>query len=143
MARRDTTDIGLLVLRIGMAALLIGFHGWARLIRAFEYAVMGQPWTFVNLVQRLGFPYPPVFAVASALAESIAALLIGLGLFTRTGAVILVANMSVAFYNEAAKGDSFELPGLYLLLALVVLIAGPGRFTIRRPTSRSSSGRAA
>ena len=27
--------------------------------------------------------------------------------------------MAVAFYNEAGKGDPFELPALYLLIALV------------------------
>ena len=36
-----TTDVALFVMRLGYAALLIGFHGWTRLLRAFHYAVHG------------------------------------------------------------------------------------------------------
>ena len=64
------TDLGLLILRIGIGSMLLGLHGWARLVKAFSYLFLGQPWTFVALVQRMGFPMPTVFAVASANAES-------------------------------------------------------------------------
>ena len=40
--------------------------------------------------------------------------------------------MAVAFYNEAGKGDPFELPALYLLIALVAAIAGPGAMSLDR-----------
>ena len=53
-------------------------------------------------------------------------MLIALGLFTRPAAAVVAFNMAVAFYNEAVKGDPFELPALYLLLALALLVAGPG-----------------
>ena len=132
MTRSSATDWGLLLLRLGFAALLIGLHGWTRLGRAYNFVVHGQPWTFVDLVGRLGFPFPPVFAVLSALSESAAVTLIAVGLFTRPAAAIVAFNMAVAFYNEAGKGDPFELPALYLLLALVVLVAGPGAMAVDR-----------
>ena len=72
MRRYSEIDLGLLLLRLGFAALLIGFHGWTRLFRAFNLVVHHQAWPFVGLVQRLGFPYPSVFAVLSALSESVA-----------------------------------------------------------------------
>jgi putative oxidoreductase len=130
MSRASTSDIGLLAMRVGFAALLIGFHGWVRLHRAFGYAVFGEPWTFVALVGRLGFPFPPVFAVLSALAESIAVLFVGVGLFTRWAAGIVAINMAVALLNELLKGDPIELPALYLLGAVVIVVLGPGRFSI-------------
>ncbi|MEO7270655.1 MAG: DoxX family protein [Vicinamibacterales bacterium] len=136
MTRYSATDWGLLLLRLGFAALLLGLHGWTRLLRAFNYVVHGQPWTFVDLVGRLGFPFPSVFAVASALSESAAVALIAVGLFTRPAAAIVAFNMAVAFYNEAGKGDPFELPALYLLLALVAAITGPGAIAVDR--SRTS-----
>ena len=139
MARDGKHDVGLLFLRVSYAGMLIGFHGWARFFRAFNYAVHHQPWTFVALVQRLGFPIPGVFAVLSALAESIGALCIGLGFFTRWAALIVAINMSVAFYNEAAKwsnGGTPELPGLYLIGALVIIILGGGRYGIDGAVSR-------
>jgi putative oxidoreductase len=137
MTRYSGTDWGLLLLRLGFAALLIGLHGWTRLLRAYNFVVHGQPWTFVDLVGRLGFPYPSVFAVLSALSESVAVALIAVGLFTRPAAAIVAFNMAVAFYNEAGKGDPFETPALYLLLGLVVAVAGPGGLAIDRARGRS------
>jgi putative oxidoreductase len=133
MARYSSVDWGLLLLRLGFTALLVALHGWARLIRAFNFVVHGTAWTFVGLVERLGFPYPSVFAVLSALSESVAVVFVALGLFTRPAAAIVAFNMAVAFYNEAGKGDPYELPALYLLMALVLVIAGPGRLAIRWP----------
>ena len=124
--------MGLLVLRLGVAALLIGFHGWPRLHRAVDYVFFGEPWTFVNLVGRLGFPFPPVFAVASAMAESIAAACMALGLWTRWTAAIVAFNMAVALANEAYKGDPIELPALYFIGALAIAILGAGSVSLDR-----------
>ena len=122
--------IGLLVLRLGFASLLLGFHGWTRLGRAVGYVFYGQPWTFVDLVGRLGFPMPALFAVLSATAESVGAVLIAVGLFTRWASAIVAVNMAVALFNEASKGDPLELPALYLLGAVAIMLLGPGEWSL-------------
>jgi putative oxidoreductase len=122
--------IGLLALRLGFASLLFGFHGWTRLGRAIGFAFHGQPWTFVGLVGRLGFPMPAFFAVLSATAESVGALLVAVGLFTRWASAIIAINMAVALFNEASKGDPLELPALYLLGAVAILLLGPGQWSL-------------
>ena len=122
--------IGLLVLRLGFASLLLGFHGWTRLGRAVGYVFYGQPWTFVDLVGRLGFPMPALFAVLSATAESVGAVLIAVGLFTRWASAIVAVNMAVALFNEAWKGDPLELPALYLVGAVAILLLGPGQWSL-------------
>jgi len=129
-ARVDTAalDLGLLVLRLGLAALMLALHGWARLGRAFSYSVLGAEWPFISLVAGLGFPMPGMFAVASALSESIGAILVGIGLFTRPAAVFLAIDMMVALYNEVSGADQIELPALYLVAAVTILITGPGRY---------------
>ena len=122
--------IGLLVLRLGFASLLLGFHGWARLGRVIGYVFYGQPWTFVDLVERLGFPMPAVFAILSATAESVGALLVALGLFTRWASALIAINMAVALFHEGAKGDPLELPALYFLGAVAILLLGPGPWSL-------------
>jgi len=122
--------IGLLILRVGFASLLLGFHGWTRLGRAIGYVFYGHAWTFVDLVGRMGFPMPAVFAVLSATAESVGALLVAVGLFTRWGSALIAINMAVALFNEASKGDPLELPALYLLGAVAILLLGPGPWSL-------------
>ena len=133
------TSIGLLVLRLGFASLLIGFHGWTRLGRAVGYVFHGDAWTFVGVVERLGFPMPSVFAVLSASAESVGPLLVAMGLFTRSASSVIAFNMAVAVFNEAVKGDPLELPLFYLLGALAIAILGPGRWSIDGRRTRGGS----
>ena len=122
--------IGLLILRLGFASLLLGFHGWTRLGRMIGYTLYGQPWTFVDLVDRLGLPIPAVFAVLSATAESVGGLLVALGLFTRWASALIAINMAIALFSEASKGDPLELPALYLLGAVAILLLGPGPWSL-------------
>jgi len=130
MNRKGTIDVGLLFFRVGLAALMFGLHGYARFFHAYHYVASRQPWTFVDVVARLGFPFPAFFAVVSALSESIPAMFIALGLYTRVAATVLAIDMVVAFYNEAHKGDPFELPALYLVGALTLVIVGAGKFSL-------------
>ena len=130
MNRASRADIGLLVFRVGIAAFMVGFHGWTRLNRAIGYALFDQPWTFVEMVDRLGFPFPVMFAIFSVLSESVGALLLAIGLFTRWASAILAINMAVALLNELFKGDPIELPGLYLLGAVTVILLGPGQLSL-------------
>ena len=130
MSRPTAADIGLLVLRLGYASLLIGFHGWTRLHRAIDYVFFNQPWTFVSVVDHLGFPVPAVFAVASAMAESLGALFMAVGLWTRWASAVVAFNMAVAVVNEAAKGDPFELPALYCIGALAIALLGAGGLSV-------------
>src|ERR671918_320254 len=97
-ARVETAalDVGLLVLRLGVAGLMFALHGWARPGRAFSYSVFGTEWPFTTLVAGLGFPMAGIFAVASALSESAGAILVAVGCFTRPAAAFLAIDMAVA-----------------------------------------------
>jgi hypothetical protein len=54
---------------------------------------------------------------------------------------VIAFNMTVAVYNEASKGDPYELPALYLLIAIVLFVAGPGRISAGAPRSSESDRR--
>ena len=124
------SDAALLAGRVGLAALLLAFHGTTRLGRAADYLAGREAWPFVELVAALGFPWPAGFAVASAAAESIGAVLLASGAWTRLAAGAIAINMLVATYNEVVKGDSLELPALYLAGAVMFVIAGGGRWSV-------------
>ncbi len=131
MTEGTKRDYALLWLRLAVGGITFGLHGAARLGKLYHYFVLGQPWPFVGLVHRIGFPVPVVFAVASSLAESICALLVITGLFTRWAALALVINMSVATGFEISKGGSgAELPAIYLIANIAVAIAGSGRYSL-------------
>lgn len=125
-------DRGLLLLRLGLATLLISLHGAPRLVRAFQYFIHGESWPFVDFLAGLGFPFPVMCALLSTSAESTAACLVGIGFLTRSAACVIAINMTVAVYVEATGGDPFELPAFYLLGALVVAISGAGSYSLDR-----------
>ena len=128
---RDSRDLGLLFLRVGIGSMLLGVHGWARLVKAFSYLFLGQPWTFIGLVQRMGFPVPVVFAVASALAESVGAVLLIVGLGTRWAALAIGINLAVAVGLELSKHSAaVELPSVYLIAVVAIAIAGAGGYSL-------------
>ena len=124
-------DLGLLILRLGFASVLLGYHGWSRLIQIQAW-LTGHPWAFVGVVDKLGFPAPVVFALLSALSESIGSMLVAAGFYTRWASAMITISMSVAFCTKFSKGESFELPALYLLWALTITVAGGGRYALER-----------
>lgn len=124
------TDIGLLVLRAGVGLGLATLHGWSKLSAASAYFVNGQDWPFIGAVASLGFPIPSAFASATALVESVAAVLLAIGLFTRLSAGLIAFNMSVAVYLHLKNGQSAELAALYLVSSLVVAASGAGQYSL-------------
>jgi putative oxidoreductase len=111
------------------------------LIRASSYLLLGEQWTFIGLVGGIGFPFPVVFALLSTAADSIGALLVGLGFLTRWAALVIAINMTVAVYFETTGGDPFELPALYLLGAVVLVVTGAGAYSLDAVRSTRSSER--
>ena len=128
---KEGREYGWLVLRLGTGAMLFGLHGWGRIFKLYSYLVLGQPWTFVGLVQRIGFPMPAVFAVASALVESIGAIMLLVGCKTRWVALLLAFNLAVAVGFELSKGGGgAELPGVYLIPLVALALGGAGRYSL-------------
>lgn len=114
--------ISLLILRAG-AGLLILTHGWPKLLKVFNGDFsFGDP---------IGLG-PTLSLILAAFAEGICGILVTLGLGTRIASFVLVINMSVVAFIAHA-GDSFgtkEKGLLFLLLFLVILLTGPGKYSI-------------
>lgn len=120
------TNFALFVLRLWLGLSMFFIHGLDKLENFNKYATM--------------FPDPLGIGVKPGLslvifAETLGAILLALGLLARFGALTLVIDMGVAFFmvHKMAVGmapHSGELAFIYLAGFVVLLIAGPGKFSV-------------
>lgn len=122
-------SIGLLILRAG-SGLMMAVHGWDK----FQ--------DFTNKVKT--FSAPKFFLVswmsnhvalsAAIFAELVCAILIVIGLATRPAAFFFAFTMLMARFfvpiPEAFAATAHEMSALYLLIGIVILITGAGKFSI-------------
>ncbi|MBV9791299.1 MAG: DoxX family protein, partial [Chloroflexi bacterium] len=83
----------------------------------------------------------------AAISEFGGGLALILGLFTPIAMLGLICTMAVAVFTHVTRGDpwvsqsgSFELPALYLIVALVFALVGPGRFSLDALLLSKASG---
>ena len=119
---------GLLILRL-VVGLAFVFHGYGKIQNPFGW--MGPNSTI-----------PAVFQGLAALSEFGGGLAWIAGLLTPLASLGVACTMSVAVWTHASvlhdpfvslKGArSYELAAAYLCVALLLLLAGPGRFSLDR-----------
>lgn len=120
---------GLLILRL-VAGLAFMFHGWGKIQNPTGW--MGPNATIPGFLQAL-----------AAVAEFGGGLAWMLGLLTPLASLGLACTMVVATWLHAfmlkdpfvAKGPgsgSYELASVYFCIAVLLLLAGPGRFSLDR-----------
>lgn len=123
-------DAGLLVLRAWLGLSMFILHGFDKLSNFSGTVSM--------FTEKMGIPW--LFGAAAVLAESIAAVLLAIGLATRWSALFLAATMSVAFFKVhqgILKGEgSGEMAFLYLAGFVALLITGPGRYSVDASLSK-------
>ncbi len=126
-------DVALLILRLA-AGIGLFTHGRMKL---------PPPERFISMVGGLGFPLPELFAWCAALAESVGALLLAVGLLTRPASAAIAVTMGVAFFG-AHRNDAFsvkELSMLYGVIGLAFLLLGAGRLSLDRLAGGASGKR--
>jgi putative oxidoreductase len=128
-------DAGLLVLRLGLAAILL-FHGVYKATHGVAW--IGGPLGAVGL--------PSALAYGTYVAELLAPVLLILGLWTRAAALVIAFNMAMAIFlarrgdigkiNPAGGGWAIELEVLLLVAALALALAGGGRYGLGKSAVR-------
>jgi putative oxidoreductase len=127
---------GLLILRL-VAGLAFVFHGWGKIQNPTGW--MGPN---ANI--------PGVFQALAAVSEFGGGLAWILGVLTPLASFGLACTMAVAAYMHAfilkdpfvARGPgsgSYELAAVYLCIAILFLLTGPGRFSLDRLLSREKA----
>ena len=95
------------------------------------------------LIAHVGFPAPAILAVWITFNESIGALLIGCGLFTRIAAVSAALGMAGALYTSLRLGEDWLRAALYLIVFIALTLTGAGKFSIDRALQTRKSNRRA
>jgi uncharacterized membrane protein YphA (DoxX/SURF4 family) len=127
-------DWGLLALR--SAGFLLAFTfglqkiGWY--ISAFH---SGKPFSSIGLaplIAQVGFPAPVILALWITFNESIGALFLGCGLFTRVLAASAALGMAGALYTSVRLGEDWLRAALYLIVFIGLSLTGPGKLSVDR-----------
>ncbi len=121
-------NYGLLVLRIGIAWLMITNHGWDKITGGTErWAGVGE-----FGMKHLGITFLPVFwGFMAAFSESIGAFLIGIGLGTRIAAGLLMITMLVGVNMHITTGEgSPEMALAYASICAALALSGAGDFSL-------------
>lgn len=129
LALSPRVSAGLLALRL-LAGLAFVFHGWGKIQNPFSW--MGAASDMPGILQAL-----------AAISEFGGGLAWMLGLLTPLASLGLACTMAFAVHLHAVvMGDpfvpqgpgqgSYELAALYFTVSLLLLLAGPGRFSADR-----------
>ena len=118
---------GLLLLRIIGGSMMVYNHGWSKITADPEkWNRLGHALTdFIGLEFLSTF-----FGFMAAFSESVCALLIVIGLFTIPASILLSFTMFVAIMNHIFDNEMPELAIMYCLLSLVLIISGPGNYSL-------------
>jgi putative oxidoreductase len=123
-------DFGKLLLRLTLGVLLL-VHGVAK--------ITGGIGPIETMLQNAGLPRTLAYGVY--VGEVIAPLLVIVGWYARSGAVLIVLDMAFAVYLAhrsrllaitPSGGWALELEAFYLLTALALAFLGPGRYGLNR-----------
>lgn len=130
MKIKTNIDLGLLILRVGIGASFCYFYGIPKIMAG------PQMWEGIGAAMgKLGIHFMPVaWGFMAALAESLGAALLVLGIFTRTAAACLAFTMVIAVIHHVTAGDELVKASHAIeagMVFLALMAAGSGKYAIR------------
>lgn len=134
-ARRGTQDLGLMLLRVGLGALLIA-HGLQKIFGWWNGPGLSG---FQDTLTELGYQHANILTYVAAGTEIGAGVLLVLGLFTPLAAAAALGFLINALLADVAAATesprfSFFLPEgheyqiVLIVVAAAIILTGPGRY---------------
>lgn len=122
------SSFGIIPLRIGAGASLLYLHAWSEGVAVFHFLWQRAPWVAISQLDKAGLPYPTTLAVVAALLTFLVAVSWLLGFLTRLASFLFLPLALGALWvaNRNSEFVSAELCVLYFVIALTLLISGPG-----------------
>tara|TARA_B100001057_G_scaffold201414_1_gene202175 strand:+ start:610 stop:1023 length:414 start_codon:yes stop_codon:yes gene_type:complete len=132
---KNTFDFTSLIARISTGTLMFYLHGLGKITSGYDrWERLGKTITDVIGVDSMAIP----LGLMASISESILAIFILVGLYTRTSTFFLGFTMMVAFnkhlFSEGLKSGEMAL--LYLILCIIIFLLGPGKYSIDRLIKR-------
>ena len=124
-------DLGLLVLRLGLAAMMLA-HGYQKFVLQGGFGGTTQAFT------QLGVPSPQISAILIIVLELAGGVAMVFGLFTVVIGLAYAAAMAAAVWlvhlphGFFVAQNGYELAGLTGVVALVLVITGAGKISLDR-----------
>ena len=123
-SKLTSVDTGIAIIRI-IVGLFMLYHGW-------EVFDTGKIKEYAGWDSFKGFSSPLLMAYLGKGSEFVAGLLLATGFLTRIGCIIVICTLSyIAFFighGEIWMSDQY--PFLFVLLALVFIFTGPGKWSV-------------
>jgi putative oxidoreductase len=122
-------DLGLLVGRVVAAWALVIFHAWGEIGAGYRHFFgPKEPWPLTEVIGRTVLPAPLPLAVLLTVSLWAIAAAFFLGLLTRVAALVLF--LMAALVSVVAPDLVQEAAAAYAAVAVILLLAGPGRFSL-------------
>ena len=123
-------DAGLLILRWCAGVALIVFHAWDEGVLGWKHVWQKEPWAYAVEIADRGFPLPEVVAAVTVVAAMLGSLFLVSGLLCRVSALVLLACTLCAVFLYGRLPETGEKLLLYAAIYLVLVLCGPGRFSL-------------
>ncbi len=123
-------DAGLLLLRWCVGLGLIFFHARAEVMAGWHHIWEKTAWPYALEIRERGFPLPEAVAIGSAAVALLGSLFLVTGLLARLSAVALLVCALCALFLYGKLPDVAERLVLYAGIYAVLVVCGPGRFSL-------------
>ena len=123
------SDLGLLLMRIGVGIPFIFLHGWSKVVDGVE--------TWVGLGERFGAVtgievFPEFWGFMAAISEFLGGILLTVGFLTRPACLMLFFTMLIATLWHVVDGSGYSHPLKMMAVFVGLFFVGPGKYSFDR-----------